>query len=298
MMYWLVTGAGGFIGSHVFSELIKKDKVGIVRDIPSRLSGTYAIGDLRNRDFVDRVFHEYRPELVIHTAAQSIVSSSFTYPQETYSSNVMGMVNIIEGCKKANAKLIHLSTDKVLGEGLRKKENERPNYNFAGGPYILSKIMQEILVEQSGLQYIILRSCNAYGPEDNNPRIIPNMVREALTKGAITVFKENEPSIRQYVYISDLVRAIIACTKFVDHEWKMVYHVGTPDIKTQMQVAKTISKYTGAEIVEVRDTRKIIEIKKQSLDYELLVSRGWRPTVDFNTGIMETVAYWKQELGK
>jgi nucleoside-diphosphate-sugar epimerase len=284
------------------------DKIGTARDINRRLllnSGVHVIGDLRDIRFTDRLISEYQPDTVIHTAASAIVSAAQNNPRETFESNVIGTVNLLESIRRLSTKhpyFLLLSTDKVLGESVWAKEDSPYPWQTLG-PYEQSKAFQEILSLSYGsfFDVCVLRSCNTYGPGDTHSRIIPNVIRECLRGENPKVF--DTESTRQYIYVLDLVSAILTLSQ---NRKTGIYHAGTSDIYTQVSVVNTIiEEYAdlGKEFLtkplhmvtvpdDPRRKQYLWYIKRQSLDSTKLEKLGWSPRMSFREGIRKTIQWW------
>jgi dTDP-glucose 4,6-dehydratase len=283
---------------------IKGEKVCIVRDRNENaesIDATIAFGDLRDKAFVDRVVVQYDPEVVVHLAASAIVNQGLKNPIEMYSSNFIGTLNLINGCRKLEKKDLFfqfLSTDKVLGNQIDSRENAVIPF-VELGPYEQSKAFAEVLclTWANAISISVTRSCNIYGPGDTHSRIIPNTIRQCLDGENPIVFKEEDPSTRQYVFIDDLVEAMRLMR---ENRLKGIYHVGTPDILTQTDVVNTIIDAVGDRLEPriVTDDPRVRQylwyIHRQSLNYDRMMSLGWKPRVSFRDGIRQTVDWWKK----
>ncbi|MEM2355182.1 MAG: NAD(P)-dependent oxidoreductase [Candidatus Bathyarchaeia archaeon] len=294
----LVTGASGFVGSFLV-ERLKREKyevVGTVRDVNRAVMSegvTWCIGDLSDPVFVNRVVAEYTPDAVFHIAAKAIVTTAEQDIVDTYRSNVIGTANLLEACSKLKNRVwvFLLSTDKVLGEGDNAKE-DKP-YPERLGHYARSKMMQELLFKEYSdrLSTLILRSCNVIGERDTHRRIVPNTIRAALSGESPIVYREKPPSHRQYIYVSDLIDAIMLLFEMRETG---VYHVGTPNIKTQEEVVLEILKHFPNVKPKYVEREHGIEIVRQSLNYDKIQSLGWKPKVTFEEAIERTVEWWKK----
>ncbi len=289
-----VTGVSGFVGSHVADRL--GDCVGLVRD--GRSSGwldhalsaaTLVRGDVRDERLLRRAFAEYAVDTVFHTAAVSVVASASRDPWGAFSTNVMGTAAVMEAARAAGVKkVVVLSTDKLFGEGLAKP----PDAPYVvGEPYASSKVAQDILSASYALTYgmgvVRVRSCNAYGL-DRSPRIVPNTVRAALAGASPLVF-EGEATKRQYVYIADLVDALVQAASLPSG----AVNVATDDVLTQEEVVRRILAVPGFEGLAPAYVRRErpLEIASQSLapsDF------GWNPKHGFDEGIRKTVELFRR----
>lgn len=311
----LIDGASGFIGHHAVIKMHEEgyEIVAVSRDHKEKAfpkDVVRAYGDLRNLDFTNRLISEYEPDVVLHIAAVAIVSQAQVNPSETFTSNVIGTLNLLESCKRMSKKKIwflNFGTDKQLGNGYDKKEDSPyPNLTELG-PYELSKAYAEILTQRYSEEFetCSTRCANIYGPGDTHSRIIPNLIREVLSLQDPKVFIEEPPSTRQYIYTRDVVDAIATLVKF---RAKGIYHIGTPFVLTQEQVAQTILDqasridqiYSNLEIRHVRDEAKrksyLWYILNQSLNYEKIKRDfGWEPKWDIQHGIYQTIRWFLEK---
>jgi len=301
----LVTGAGGFVGRHLCRALKRHEVVGVTRDVNRALfpdpagetSGpdvTWCIGNLANPKFAERVVLDYEPEVVVHLAAKSIVLTAQEAAFETYSSNVIGTVNLLDACTKLREKphFILMSTDKVVPYDNAKEDFP---YAFQLGHYARSKMMQELLLrEYPDIPSAVLRSCNIYGGGDLSRRIIPNTVRAAIRGEPPVIYREHPPSHRQYIYVGDVVGAI---TLLIQKRATGLWHVGTPDVLTQEQVVLRILEHFPGVKPRYVPRKHGVEVIQQSLNYERIQRElGWRPKVSFDRGIKLTIDWYKRWL--
>ena len=294
----LVTGGSGFIGFHLVRRLLGEDceVCCVVRD-PWKAhmfeDVVYCVGDLADPVFVNRVVFEHMPDVVLHLAAKAIVTTAEYDVVDTYRSNLIGTVNLLEACSKLKSKpLFYLqSTDKLFPWD-NAKEDDSPQ---PIGHYALSKYMQELMAKQyvDKLNILICRSCNVIGEGDTHKRILPNTIRSCLANQPPIIYKETPPSHRQYIYVSDLIDAILLLIKKGETG---VYHVGTPWIKTNEEVVTEVLKHfphLKPQYVERQHTG--VEIIQQSLNYQKITVLGWKPKTTFEEAIAKTVEWWKEK---
>ena len=294
----LVTGSMGFIGTNFCKKFAEKyEIIGITRSFSQRRANEnvhYVFGDLASSSFTASLINKYQPDVVLHLAAFTIVKAARRAVEATFRDNVIATLYLLEACANAVKKprFILMSTDKVVPY-VNAKENDP--YPQRMDVYGRTKMIQELLVRDYSdrLSTLIFRSCNVYGPYDERSAIIPNTIRAAMSGLRPIVYDEREKSFRQYIFVDDLLAAI---EKFIDEEIEGLYHVGSPDVKTNEEVVFEILKHFGGIeplYIEPPEERGIL---RQSLNWEKIRrDLGWEPRVSFNEGIAKTVGWWRWE---
>jgi CDP-glucose 4,6-dehydratase len=307
-MNCLVTGGAGFIGSHLAKKLSQNNRVVILeRDIiPSRwvneaLEKCIRVrGDVLNQKLLRRILSDYQIDQVYHLAAQAVVSAAYRDPISTFETNVIGTVNLLEAVREVNPELPVLvqSTDKVYGSG-RMDVVETDSFMPTIGIYESSKAAEDITAEAFatvyGMNIRITRPANAYGYDLTN-RIIPNTIRECLSGNSPVIYEGQEKTIRQYIYVEDLIEALMLImsigrgTNPGGHLTEaLIFNVGTDDILTQEYVVQKISSYFGITPHTEKRSQPLKEIEKQSVNWTQLKNLGWTPKYNFDQGIKETI---------
>lgn len=292
-----ITGATGFIGSHLAKELSERGSEVVIlsRDyIPSKwldeaLSKCIVVkGDVRNLKLIKRILNEYGTQQVYHLAAQAMVKIANQSPTETFDVNVMGTVNIIEACRDCEVKKTLIqSTDKVYGEGLDKTvENSLAPVEIYGMSKACADLIAQNFTKVYGMQIIIARPCNAYG-YDRNSRIIPNTIRACL-RGEKPIIWKMENTLRQYIFVEDLVEALIF---LMENKESGIYNIATPDILTPEEIVKTILKFFPHLEPKYIEREQPTEICQQSMKMNPF---GWGPKWTFEKGIEETIKRFRK----
>jgi len=301
-----VTGGNGFIGSHFVAQAKKTNRVvALVRDIlPSpwakwlseALEGcTIVRGDLLDAELIRRAIADYSVDSVVHLAAQAIVKVAFKDPKTTFTVNVLGTLNVLETCRQMDVEQILIqSTDKVYGDD-RMNARETEPLGRTMGIYEQSKVAQDAVtrayLDTYGLHIKITRPCNTYG-YDLAPRIIPNTIKSCMRGDPPVIFEGQEKTVRQYIYVDDLVDALQLLMKRTQLEG--IFNIGTDDILTQEEVVRKICNYFPLTPRVLKRDKPIKEIQKQSVNWNTLKSLGWTPTFTFETGIQETIKKFSQ----
>lgn len=304
-MTTLVTGAAGFIGSHLVRALYADgaDVVSVVRDRNHpALRPPLVFGDISDADFCRRVIADYKIETIYHLASSSIVSVCSEDPVGAMTTNVIGTARLLQAVRDSGRQIrvVVMTSDKAYGHAEAPYREDTPlDPRHA---YEASKSCQDITARMFrynfGVDVTVVRAVNTYGPGDpNTSRIIPNTIRRALRGEPPIVHSGASSMRRQYVYVGDLVSALRTVALAGKED---IYNVGGPD--APMTVEQVITRVlcrlgrTDLDIVEVdRDTR-FQEIQSQSVDDQRLRQLGWVPIVDFDEGVDRTIEVARAEV--
>ena len=307
----MVTGGAGFIGSNFVRLLLAREpeltlvnldaltyagnlaSLGDCLDNPRHV---FVKGDIRDPELVERVIREHAVEGIINFAAESHVDRSITGPQVFIETNVGGTLNLLVKARDLGVRrFLQVSTDEVYGslgaEGFFTETTPlSPN-----SPYSASKAGADHLVNAFhhtyGLDTVITRCSNNYGPYQFPEKLIPLMIRNALADRSLPVYGTGL-NVRDWLYVDDHCLAIWAAyTRGVAGE---VYNVGGSNERTNLDVIHTI-------LAQLNKPESLITYVKDRLGHDLRyaidaskIARDldWRPTVDFADGIAKTVAWY------
>ena len=299
MVKIFLTGSTGFIGSHLCKRLTEMghEVVALIRDVhvsrqwlgEALRDCKVVFGDVRNFRLMKRVLNQYEIEWCFHMAAHAIVKTAYRDPITCFESNIMGTVNILEACRELGIpKTLVMNTDKIFGNQPQAEENA---VLVATEPYGTSKVCQDYIarcfMETYDMRIISPRSCNAYGYDLSN-RIVPNTIRACLRGESPVIFK-GETTRRQYIYIKDLVDALI---RLMEGEIGGVYNIATPDILSQDEVVRIILQFfSDLEPKMVAREERPKEIRSQSM---ICSDFGWQPKYSFEDGIKETIEEFRK----
>lgn len=304
----LITGGTGFVGSHLAHSLVafpgsQNRVVVLMRDLHTGAWGkwlaealrgcTIIHGDVLDEKILRRVITDYDIEQVYHLACQAIVKAALKNPITTFEINAIGTANLLEVCRQIDSDLHVLvtSTDKVYGDNKMDVDETAP-LGSTIGIYESSKAAQDIIarsyMDTYGLNIKVSRAGNIYG-YDLSPRIVPNTIRSCITGETPVIFEGQENTIRQYVYVADVISAL----KLIMTKPKGVFNIGTPDILTQEEVVLKISGYFGMKPQYVK-RQAIKEIQQQSVNWKRLAAEGWQPKFTFEQGLKLTVETFKK----
>ena len=293
---YFVTGASGFVGSHLCCELTKSKRtvVAQVRDVYPTPWGqwlqealkncTLVRGDVTDFHFIKRVIGEYHPKKgVLHLAAQALVATAQRDPVSTFQTNVGGTINVLEACSQLNVPTVIQSTDKVYGDNLQATLDSKL---VPTEPYGTSKVCVDMIAQTYrqtyGMPIIITRSCNVYGYDPGNDRIIPNTIKKCIKGEKPFVFKD-EASLRQYVFIDDVCEVFQDLLELAD--CAPIVNIGSNTIISQQEVVLEILKSFPGLSAEYIEKPFLKEIHSQCMG-EFVKAK--KPTC-FSEGIKKTI---------
>ena len=309
----LITGADGFIGSHVAKALAEKEAevITIVRDVKKtsnldvlslRNKINVIHGDLINLHDCERAINEYDVQFVFHIAAQAIVGPANRSPLSTFESNIKGTWNTLESCRlsKTIKGLIIASSDKAYGQQKKLPYTEESPLN-GYFPYDTSKACAEIIARSYFMTYqlplAITRNANTYGPADMNlSRIIPDVITTILKNGRPEIRSDGTPE-RDYMYIKDAVSAYLALAENL-HRKEVIgqsFNFGTGKPVKVIELYNKIIKLMGKNTIP-----KILGEAKNEIDRQYLsIEKAkkvlkWQPKYSLDAGLKETIEWYKK----
>ena len=233
----LVTGADGFIGSHLTEALARQgakvtalalynsfDSHGWLDDLPESVRSQLHMvrGDVRDGAFVSRLVQGQ--EYVFHLAALIAIPYSYAAPQSYIETNVIGTLNVLEAARQwGTERIVHTSTSEVYGTALTMPINE--SHPLQGqSPYSASKIgadmMAEAFARSFGLPVVTIRPFNTFGPRQSERAIIPTIIRQALDPTCDAIMVGDTSPIRDLTFVEDTAAAFMAGIAAPSWYWK------------------------------------------------------------------------------
>ena len=329
----LVTGGAGFIGSAVIRHIIKNTQDEVLnidkltyagnleslKEIDQNLRYTFKQIDICDHEALSLIFDEFKPDVVMHLAAESHVDRSIDGPAAFIQTNIVGTYSLLEVAKtywltldenqKIKFRFHHVSTDEVYGDldGTTDLFTESTSY-APSSPYSASKASSDHLVRAwhrtYGLPVIVTNCSNNYGPYHFPEKLIPLVILNALDAKPLPVYG-NGQQIRDWLFVEDHARALYkVVTEGVVGE---TYNIGGHNEKQNIEVVKTICKIldelkpqangqayesliTFVKDRPGHDLRYAIDARKIAQDL------GWKPEETFETGIHKTVEWYLNNL--
>jgi UDP-glucose 4-epimerase len=314
----LITGADGFIGSHLVEEVVaaggkvtalaQYDALGSngwLDDLDDEVLGETQIqrGDIREPHYVNKLVAGH--DLVFHLAALIAVPYSYHAPQSYVDVNVTGTLNVLEACRSHGVeRLVHTSTSEVYGTAQETPINE--NHPLQGqSPYAASKIGADVMVEAYVRSYelpaLILRPFNTYGPRQSERAVIPTIIRQALDPKCEMIRVGDTSPKRDFNYVSDTVDAFLAAGHIDRLEYGRPFNCGSGVATSVAEVIEAVVGLTGVnKRIEVDTARK----RPENSEIHLLLADAdrfktatdWAPQVSLEDGLTRSADWWRGRL--
>ncbi len=304
----LVTGGAGFIGSHVAEGYLSRgDRVWIVDDLSTgkreNLPEGAAFVEMGIEDpALQHLFAEVGFDLVNHHAAQVDVRVSVDDPMEDARTNVLGLLNLLEGVRRTGmGRVVYVSSGGVVYGEPEVRPTPETAPKFPLSPYGVSKLAGEHYLhcyrQVHGVEYLALRYANVYGPRQDphgEAGVVAIFSNRLLAGEELLIFGDGEQT-RDYVYVGDVVRAnLMASDLPITGEGRfddVAFNVGTGVGTSVNRLADKLEKVSGIRTGRsFRGARKG-ELQHSTLDISRLGRRGWAPRHSLEEGLRETFAW-------
>ena len=314
----LVTGAGGFIGSHLTERLVRdghqvralvryngRDDRGNLGDLPTDIQAAVEVerGDLKDPGAVRRAV-EAR-EWVFHLGALIAIPYSYHNPYDVVQTNVLGTAHVLDACRASSAlaRLVLTSTSEVYGTAQTVPIDER--HPLQGqSPYAATKIGADALGESYfrafGLPVTILRPFNTFGPRQSARAIIPTIISQALARPKVRLGRLDPR--RDLTYVKDTVAGFVAIAG-CDAALGRVVNIGRGEDISIGELVETIGRRLGRSIAVEADRERYrpaaSEVERLLAGTALAQSLwGWKPSFSLEEGLDETITWVRDHLDR
>jgi dTDP-glucose 4,6-dehydratase len=311
----LVTGAGGFIGSHLVENLVSKGTrvrafvhynsrgdAGLLRLVPRDVLDQVEIisGDICDPQAVQSAVKGC--EVVFHLGALISIPYSYIHPTEVAQTNLMGTLNVLNACREhATERLVHTSTSEVYGTALQVPISE--SHPLQGqSPYSASKIGADKLAESYycafGLPVVTVRPFNTFGPRQSARAVIPTIITQALVRDAIHL--GNLETRRDFTYVLDTVSGFLCAAEAEGVEGE-VLNLGTGTEIKVGDLAEKIIRLVGRRVEVVCDEERL---RPEQSEVQRLLSDNskarqkinWQPEYTLEKGLEQTIQWVREHL--
>lgn len=318
--YWqnkdiLVTGAGGFIGSHLVESLVlsgakvrafvrynSRGDWGLLSLLPEDLLKEVKVvaGDLRDLSAVQAAIQGVSH--VFHLGALIAIPYSYVHPAEVVESNVIGTLNVLlAGREMGVERIVHTSSSEVYGTALRVPIDE--GHPLQGqSPYSASKIGADKLAESFYLSFdlpvVTIRPFNTYGPRQSMRAVIPTIIAQALTKNSIRL--GNLEARRDFTHVTDTIDGFLKVGEISGIEGG-IFNLGTGNEVSIENLVREIASIMGKNINIEMDSHRLrpekSEVERLISDNRLARERlGWQPKVKLREGLGQTIEWVAKHL--
>lgn len=331
----LVTGGAGFIGSAVVRHIINNTHDSVInvdkltyagnleslKDVENNDRYSFVKADICDRQAMDNIFSQYKPDAVMHLAAESHVDRSITGPAAFIETNIVGTYTLLEAARnywssleeaRKNAfRFHHISTDEVYGDLPHPDEwhsqdnlplfTEKTPY-APSSPYSSSKASSDHLVRAwqrtYGLPTIVTNCSNNYGPYHFPEKLIPLVILNALDGKNLPIYGKGD-QIRDWLYVEDHARALyVVVTQGRIGE---TYNIGGHNEKKNLEVVETICDLLDELMPKAVSYKEQITYvtdrpghdRRYAIDADKISRElGWKPAESFESGIRKTVRWY------
>ena len=331
----LVTGAAGFIGFHTAAALLDRGdevigfdnlspyydvnlKRGRLAQLERRDGFAFVKGDLADQTAVSELFAKYKPQRVIHLAAQAGVRHSLTHPHDYAQSNLVGFLSILEACRYNDIEhLVFASSSSVYGANTRMPFSVHDNADHPVSLYAASKKANELMAHTYahlfGIPTTGLRFFTVYGPWGRPDMALFGFVRNILAGQPIDVFN-NGNNARDFTYIDDVVEGVLRVTDRIpapNPQWSgdhpdpgsssapyRIYNIGSHSPVELMDFIACIEKATGRTAQRNFLPAQPGEVPVTYADVSnLQADFGFAPATPIEEGVKKFVAWYRDYYG-
>jgi NAD dependent epimerase/dehydratase len=306
----LVTGAGGFIGSHLTERLSReganvrafvrynsRNEYGWLDSLEPGLVERVEVfrGDLANPEALANALDDQ--EIVLHLGALIPIPYSYQHPREFVAANVIGTLNLLEAARRREIdRIVHVSTSEVYGTAISVPIDEGHPLR-AQSPYAATKIAADQLAlsykDSFGLGVVVARPFNTFGPRQSARAVIPTIISQALSREQIELGATHP--MRDFLYVQDTVSGLMSCGRTEGIEGEVI-NLGSGREISIGEAAEFICRLLGREVPIIQSDARLrppaSEVERLLADNDK-ASRllDWRPEITLEDGLRQTVEW-------
>lgn len=321
----LITGGAGFIGSALIRHIINNTHHAVINvdkltyagnleslsEIEHSSRYNFKQADICDKDKIATIFNQFKPDIVIHLAAESHVDRSIDAPDDFIQTNIMGTYTLLEQARqyyhtlkdKSIFKFHHVSTDEVYGDLANEEGLFTEQTPYApSSPYSASKASSDHLVRAwqrtFGLPTIITNCSNNYGPYQFPEKLIPLIILNALQGKNLPIYGKGT-QIRDWLFVDDHVRALLHCV--LTGKIGQTYNIGGHNEMQNIEVVKTVCSILDKQMPRKDKYENLIVFVKDRVGHDMRYAidaskidaeLGWTPDETFASGIEKTVQWY------
>ncbi|HEV3333498.1 MAG TPA: dTDP-glucose 4,6-dehydratase [Bryobacteraceae bacterium] len=307
----LVTGGAGFIGS-AFIRLVLTETNDTVTNldkltyagnlenlqpVEGRPGYQFVEGDICDERLVNALIADEKPDAVVHFAAESHVDRSILSPAPVIDTNFRGTFVLLEAARRAGTgRFVHISTDEVYGSLEAPLEATEESALNPSSPYSASKAGSDLLARSYFVTYkmpvLITRASNNYGPYQFPEKLIPLMIANALEGKPLPVYGDGM-QVRDWLYVDDHCRGVLAVLR--QGRDGQIYNIGGNRSLPNLEVVRRLLAATGQpeSLIQYVTDRPGHDRRYALSSEKLMHETGWRPRVDFESGLAQTIDWYR-----
>jgi dTDP-glucose 4,6-dehydratase len=310
-MKLLVTGGAGFIGSAFVRMLIAETDYEVVNfdlltyagnlenlaEVEENARYRFVQGDICDATLLDGIIDSERPDAMVHFAAESHVDRSIISPEPVIRTNLTGTFQLLEAARRHSLqRFVHVSTDEVYGSLAAPVEATEDFPLNASSPYSAAKAGSDLLARAYFVTFrlpvTITRASNNYGPYQFPEKLIPLMIANALEDRPLPVYGDGM-QVRDWLYVDDHCRGILAVLR--QGREGEIYNIGGNRSLPNLEVVHKLLELTGkpASLIQFVKDRPGHDRRYALSSEKLMRETGWRPRMDFETGLAATIAWYQ-----
>jgi dTDP-glucose 4,6-dehydratase len=307
----LVTGGAGFIGSAFVRMSISETDWRVVNldkltyagnlenltEVAENPRYRFVHGDICDDALVQSLVAEEKPDAIVHFAAESHVDRSILSPEPVIQTNLRGTFTMLEAARRhAVPRFVHVSTDEVYGSLAAPLEATEEFPLNASSPYSASKAGSDLLARSYFVTYklpvLITRASNNYGPYQFPEKLVPLMITNAFEDHRLPVYGDGQ-QVRDWLYVDDHCRGIMAVLQ-KGREGE-IYNIGGNRSLPNLDVVHKVLELTGKpdSLIEYVKDRPGHDRRYALSSEKLMHETGWRPVTNFETGLAETIGWYR-----
>jgi len=292
-----VTGATGFLGSHLVERLTRHGAAVsvLVRGNPDRIAKELGYVSVVQGD-LSHPFSISDASTVFHLAAVSHVGRALENPRQTFETNTGGTITVLEAVRRSSSveRLIFVSTAHVYGTPRYVPiDEEHPLH--AREPYAASKLAAETFVSAYssayGIPIAVARLFNTYGPRQNPDFVVPRIVKQALTQDTLTM--GNLTPTRDFTFVDDVIEALLLLANAGDGIYNVASGVEVSIEALVKRVAEILGKRLNVSSQHAQRRSTGVEIERMWADIKRIKALGWEPHVNLIDGLTKTIAWYR-----
>lgn len=307
----LVLGGAGFMGSNyvryilfnypeievgVYDKLSYAGRLENLHDLGREIR--FVKGDVADENLLKKVIKEFDPNVVVNFAAETHVDRSINEPSPFIKTNILGVFNVLETLRASagDPLYVHISTDEVYGDLVGTEEFADETWPLnPSSPYSASKASGDLLIKSYGrtygLKYKIVRPCNNYGPYQHPEKLIPRTIIRLLLGKPATIYGDGS-QVRDWLHVRDFVNGldVIVQRGEINGIYNICgnYFASVKEIVTR--IATIMGRDPSKDIIYVKGRPG--EDRRYAMRCDKLFELGWRPKIDLNKGLKDTVNWY------